>query len=163
MDSPKHIIVVSCLVRNNEGKILLIRHPRRGWEVPQGRVEEGEDLLAAARREVREETGTEVEIGPLAAVWSKISPPPAVIFGFCARYQSGELTTSDESLEVAWQYPDEALSLVSHPVSRDRLAALLAFDGDTLYGTYDTNPYRVLTRASLGNSIISRSTTFPPR
>lgn len=149
MDSPKHVIVVSCLVRNDEGKILLIRHPRRGWEIPQGRVEEGEDLLAAARREVREETGTEVELGPLAAVWSKVSPPAALIFGFLARYRGGELTPSDESLEVVWQPPDEALGLISHPVTRDRLAALRAFGGDIVYGSYDTSPYRVLTNSCL--------------
>ena len=77
MDQPKHIIVASCLVRNNDGRILLIRHHRRGWEIPQGRVEEGENLLAAACREVLEETGVTVEAGPLAAVWSKLTPPAA--------------------------------------------------------------------------------------
>lgn len=57
MGQPKHVIVVGCLVRNDSGQVLLIRHHKRGWEIPQGRVEEGEDLLAAARREVLEETG----------------------------------------------------------------------------------------------------------
>lgn len=143
MDQPKHIIVASCLVRNNDERILLIRHHRRGWEIPQGRVEEGEDLLAAAVREVREETGITVEPGPLAAVWSKLTPPAAIIFGFLACRKTGELVPSEESPELGWFTPDEALARVVHPVNHDRLRALLGFDGRIAYCAYQANPYQV--------------------
>ena len=45
--SPLHSVVVGCLVRNEKNEVLLIRHQKRGWEIPQGRVEEGENLLDA--------------------------------------------------------------------------------------------------------------------
>ncbi|MGH3278333.1 MAG: NUDIX domain-containing protein [Trebonia sp.] len=39
------------------------------WEVPGGRLEAGEDLAEHLRREVREEVGLEIEIGPPLAMW----------------------------------------------------------------------------------------------
>lgn len=143
MDQPKHIIVASCLVRNGDGHILLIRHPGRGWEIPQGRVEEGEELPAAACREVLEETGVTVELGPLAAVWSKLTPPAAIIFGFLADWKTGDLVPSEESLELGWFTSHEALPKVTHPVNHDRLQTLLNFDGRISYHTYSSGPYRI--------------------
>ena len=54
----------------DDGKILLIRRghaPSLGlWSLPGGRVESGETDADAVRREVAEETGLDVEVGPLA-------------------------------------------------------------------------------------------------
>ncbi len=142
-DTPKHIIVVSCLVRDAIEQVLLVRHHRRGWEMPQGKVEEGESLIEALRREVREETGVTIETGPLAAVWSKLSPPSALILGFLARYRSGELATSDECPEVGWFSAERALEQVTHPVNHDRLRTLLDFSGTIFYRSYTPDPYQV--------------------
>ncbi|KIH77968.1 8-oxo-dGTP diphosphatase [Geoalkalibacter ferrihydriticus] len=143
MIQPKHVVVVGALVRNADSRILLIRHHRRGWEIPQGRVEEGEGLLEALHREVREESGVEITPGPLAAVFSKTSPPAAVIFSFIADYRSGTLRPSEETPELAWFSPQAALAQVSHPVNHHRLATLLTFDGHTLFSAYSTNPFTV--------------------
>jgi 8-oxo-dGTP diphosphatase len=144
------MVVTGCLVRNAEGEVLLIRHYKRGWEIPQGRVEEGESLMEALHREVREETGVEVAAGPLVAVWSKLSPPAAVIFTFLADYAGGELRCSEESPEVGWFSADEALSMVSLPVNLDRLRTLLDFSGRVVYRSYRSNPYRVESEAVWG-------------
>ncbi|MDO5061806.1 MAG: NUDIX hydrolase [Peptostreptococcaceae bacterium] len=42
--------------------ILLLRKYNGDWVLPKGRVEEGEELIDAARREVREETGVKTEV-----------------------------------------------------------------------------------------------------
>lgn len=59
-----------------DGKLLLIKRgvePSRGkWSVPGGRVEFGETLIEAVKREVREETGLEIEVGPLAGVYDLV-------------------------------------------------------------------------------------------
>jgi 8-oxo-dGTP diphosphatase len=147
---PLHTLVVGCLVRNEKNEILLINHHKRGWEIPQGRVEEGESLIDALHREVREEAGVEIEMGQLAAVWSKITVPPAVIFTFLSRYVSGELVGSGDSEEARWIAPKEALAEVANKIMKERLEVLLNFNGSINYRSYTLKPYQVLQERGLG-------------
>jgi 8-oxo-dGTP diphosphatase len=45
MNYPVHIVSVGGLIENSEGKILMVKSPDRGWEIPGGQVEEGKALL----------------------------------------------------------------------------------------------------------------------
>lgn len=143
-DQPKHILVVSCLIRNDENQLLLVKHRLRGWELPQGRVEEGENLIFALSREALEETGVTICHAKLEMIWSKVSHPSAVIFCFSARYASGELTPSEETPCVAWYSEEDIPKLVSHPVNRDRIHAMLKSNGNLQFRSYATGPYRLL-------------------
>jgi 8-oxo-dGTP diphosphatase len=147
---PKHTVVVGGLVRNAAGEILLIRHHRRGWEIPQGRVEQDEGLLDALHREVREETGVEISAGLLAAVFSKTTEPAAIIFSFLAAYCGGELHPSDETPELGWFAPQVVPELVNHPVIRDRIDTLLSFDGRVIFRAYSSSPFQVMSESRLG-------------
>lgn len=140
---PRHTVVVGCLVRNAADQVLLIHHRKRGWEIPQGRVEECENLVDAVRREVAEEAGVDVEVGPLAAVWSMVSPSSALIFAFLGRYLSGELNPTDDSDDATWVSEEKALELVTSPVMRERLAVLLNHDGGVGYRSYSVKPYQL--------------------
>lgn len=58
-----------------DGKVLMVqksaddlRNPLK-WEIPGGRLEAGEELPDNLRREVREEVGLEIKIGPPLAMW----------------------------------------------------------------------------------------------
>ncbi len=55
---------VGVIITNRDGKILLLDHylrPGSGWGIPGGFIEHGEQPEAAARRELREEAGIELE------------------------------------------------------------------------------------------------------
>lgn len=135
MTAPQHIVAVAGLVTDANGRVLMIRSPRRDWEFPGGQVEEGETLTAALEREVFEETGVRVAAGRLVGVYSNVKSH-IVMLDFLCEYRGGDLTTSDESLAVEWVPPDEALARIVRLVIRDRLRDMLAFDGRVVYRTY---------------------------
>ncbi len=60
-----------------DGQVVLIRRryePRKGqWTLPGGGVEVGESLEAAVAREMLEETGLQVEVGPVIEVFDRIT------------------------------------------------------------------------------------------
>ena len=143
MNHPQHIVAVSGLISHPDGKILLIRSPRRGWEFPGGQVEEGENLIEALQREIQEETGGTALIGQLVGVYSNIKVPTKLMFGFLGDYISGELATSDESLETEWVARDSVLQRISHPAIYDRMKDMLDFSGRIVYRAYTNDPYQV--------------------
>lgn len=59
---------VRVIIMDEENRVLVVRQHHEGrdiWMVPGGGIEEGEDTLQAGIREVMEETGLEIEMGPL--------------------------------------------------------------------------------------------------
>jgi ADP-ribose pyrophosphatase YjhB (NUDIX family) len=93
------------------GRLLMVkRGGERGrglWAVPGGHIEWGEPLRAAVRREVREETGLEVEVGDL--VWSGEliggGTPPSyhfVILDYRAEVVGGDLRAGDDADEAVF-------------------------------------------------------------
>ena len=68
---------VSVIVINEEKQILLVKHrkgARQYWVLPGGRLEYGEDFFECGKREVKEETGLEVEIERVVYVSEAIAP-----------------------------------------------------------------------------------------
>jgi ADP-ribose pyrophosphatase len=98
------------LARDGQRRILLVRQfrlPARGrlWELPAGRIDEGETPLRAAKRELLEETGYR------ARRWEKLIgfyPSPGYCSEFMTVYLAEDLTAGearpmeDESIETKW-------------------------------------------------------------
>jgi len=74
------------------------------WEGVSGRVQPGEDPIAAARREVLEETGLRVEIRsrPLTAYAALRRGEPMTVIVFAAEHQGGEVMISEEHDAFRW-------------------------------------------------------------
>lgn len=114
-------------------EILLVkrgREPGRGlWAVPGGKVLYGETLREAARREVMEETGLEIEVGPVVWVGDSIGAgdPPAwhyALVDFVGRVVGGQLMAADDADEARWVAIDDAESLPLVPTMPSLLEAL---------------------------------------
>src|SRR5580692_10445701 len=62
-----------------DGEVLLVRHEKGGhsyWLVPGGGVDQGETMVEAGARELREETGYDIEVGRLVLLCEAIDPNP---------------------------------------------------------------------------------------
>ena len=113
-------------------KILLVRRVDNGrWAVPGGYMEPGESAAEASAREVLEETGLQVRVGRLIAVYS--NPNILVEYPDGSRYQivalyfaaepiGGELRPSSETTEVGYFSPGEIEQLEMGKFDRQRVA-----------------------------------------
>ena len=150
MSFPTHIVAVAGLVEDGNGNVLLVKTNNRGWDYPGGQVEVGEHLEEALIREIWEESGINVSVRCLAAVYSNIKQyvwqdgetivPTKVMFDFLCDYVSGQTCTSEETSEVLWVPRDQAMGMVQHPGCRHRLSVLLNHDDKITYQAYETKP-----------------------
>lgn len=125
MPNHNHLVSVAGLVTNDSGQILLVKSPWRGWEYPGGLIEPGETFQQALHREIREESGAEVEITGFVGICKNVEKD-IVNIDFICRYIGGELTTSEESTEVIWAAPEKAMELITFPLTKKRLAQMLS-------------------------------------
>ncbi|XP_030319907.1 8-oxo-dGDP phosphatase NUDT18-like [Calypte anna] len=110
--------VVLAVLFNEEDRVLLVQEAKPGcrgqWYLPAGRMEPGESILEAVRREVKEETGLECQ--PLTLLALEERGPAWIRFVFLAQPTGGTLKTLEEadteSLQATWWAGDpQALPL----------------------------------------------------
>ena len=120
MTPPKHIVSAAAIVLNDRNELLLIKGPRRGWEMPGGQVEEGESIQQAAVRETKEESGIEIEIIKFCGIFQNVERSICNTL-FLGKAIGGQPTTSPESLEVGFFPIKKALEMVTWKNFRQRI------------------------------------------
>ena len=103
----------SAVLVDEAGRVLLARRaidPERGkWDLPGGFLETGEHPLDGLRRELREETGLDVEPQEFLGVWMDVygDTGEATLNLYWVCRAPGEPHAADDIDEVRWFAPDE--------------------------------------------------------
>lgn len=108
-------VVAGCVVRNKDGKFLLVQEKQKKvyglWNLPAGHVDKGETIEVAAVREVKEETGFDVELDTKIDIYHETVQSP-VRHAFTANIIGGELRAQEgEILDVQWFSFDEITAM----------------------------------------------------
>lgn len=133
---------VVAIVQDDEHRILLIHKVDNGkWALPGGGHDIGESITDTVVREVKEETGYDVEVETLTGTYTNPGHVMSYDDGevrqqfslaFRARLIGGKAQASSESDEVEWVSPAAISNLDMHPSMRQRINDALTADRPVL-------------------------------
>jgi ADP-ribose pyrophosphatase YjhB (NUDIX family) len=122
---------VTAIVTNERGEILMVHKTDNDlWALPGGGMDVGEYMADAVVREVKEETGIDVEVTGIVGIYTNPNHVMAYDDGevrqqcsicFTTRMLGGRLATSSETKEVLFVAPGDLDSLNIHPSMRLRI------------------------------------------
>lgn len=132
---PPVLATVGGLVRRQDGSALFVRTHKWGgrWGLPGGKIDRGETMEAAFRREILEETG--LHLGQVRFVMAQEAiddpefhkPSHMILLNYVADLAGGELHLNDEAQEARWLGLQEAAQdLHLNRVTRALVEAVLA-------------------------------------
>lgn len=119
--------VGAVVVRGDRALIIKRGHePRKGeWSLPGGLLELGESLTDAVRREIREETGLEVALGPVIETFDRVHHDEHgriryhfVIVDYVCWSDAGDAVPGSDAEAVAWARVDELDAYKVNPHAR---------------------------------------------
>jgi ADP-ribose pyrophosphatase YjhB (NUDIX family) len=136
----QHSVSVAAIIVNSDGQALMIRRRDNAkWEPPGGVLELGESIIDGLRREVREETGLDIEPDRLTGVYKNMNRG-IIALVFRAHTTGGsQRVSTEESTHLEWLTPeqvtdrcDEAYAVRVLDALRDSDPAVRAHDGVNL-------------------------------
>ncbi|HUQ37644.1 MAG TPA: NUDIX hydrolase [Aestuariivirga sp.] len=111
-----------------DGKVLLIQRakpPLGLWSLPGGHVEFGETAVAAAARELLEESGVTADLTAFIGLYEIIREKPAFHYAIACYggvWRSGEARAASDALDARWAAPSEFDSVDFAPNVREAIA-----------------------------------------
>lgn len=114
------VLVVSVSILKND-EVLLIKENKQfavnKWNFPSGRIEQNEDILDAACREVKEETGFDVKLTGTTGIYNFISSSnhQVILFHFIGEIIGSSLKIEEEEIiDSKWIKVSEMMNLDSN-------------------------------------------------
>jgi 8-oxo-dGTP pyrophosphatase MutT (NUDIX family) len=143
--APNALVPGACVLASDEfGRILMQRRADSGnWSLPGGVMELGETIAETAVREVREETGLDIELTGILGLYTEPGHVIAYADGeirqefvvaYTGRVVGGVITVSDESTDVRFIAASDVDDLPIHESTRLRLRHWRERDGHPFLG-----------------------------
>jgi len=124
---PHHTVTAAVIVQ--QGKLMIAQRPEQGllgglWEFPGGKLEAGETLAGCLRREIREETGADIQVGELLGVYRHAYTHFRVtLHAFWCSLKNGGQPQALEASELRWVEPAElpnfAMGKIDRQIARE--------------------------------------------
>jgi ADP-ribose pyrophosphatase YjhB (NUDIX family) len=126
-----------------QGEVLIVRRanpPLQGeWSIPGGALDLGEKLRDGVAREVLEETGLNVDVGPVLDVFDSIFPDSEgrtqyhyVIIDYLCQLRSGTLAAATDASEVRWAKLEDLPALGMKQVTIEVIRKAFTLDSRNL-------------------------------
>ena len=130
----KTIVGVGALIEKSD-KVLIVQRSRSdrynkcAWELPGGKIEFGESIIDALRREVKEEVNLEIDVLFPLTVSSRLRyNKHVIVIIFLCSYKSGWVKLSNEHSSFKWVNPEEILKIEkTSPFLDDAIHSYLDF------------------------------------
>lgn len=126
-ETPRHSVSVAAAIFDESGEnVLLIKRRDNGhWEPPGGVLELDETIEDGLRREIREETGAQIRIGPLTGVYKNMQRGIVALVFRCS-LASSFTDSSSEASQIRWHPVDVIPRVMSEAYAARVLDALSA-------------------------------------
>lgn len=131
------LAIGAVIVKDRRAVIVRRAHaPGKGdWTLPGGRVEFGESLVDAVHREMREETGLDVVVGPVIEIFDHVDRADdgqatfhLVIVDYVCVPRAGTLQAGDDAEAAVWVGVDELAGYRVRPHAADVIRRAVALE-----------------------------------
>ncbi|HSE76460.1 MAG TPA: NUDIX hydrolase [Alphaproteobacteria bacterium] len=115
-----------------DDRVVLLRNSREEWELPGGKLDPGEQPVACCKREIAEELGLDVRVGPIIDCWVYTIAPAVdvlIVSYACFVAAGAAIRLSDEHREFGLFTPDQLAKLDIPEGYRETIASWLARRG----------------------------------